>query len=337
MKVKQFLLILLVFTFFSTSGIVHADSNLEEGVSQLANKISSSMLEKRKQKIAIIDFSDLNGNVTALGQFIAEELTTQLFIIAPGKFEFVERRQILKLEQELALGQMGFIAEKGIKKMGQILGVDAVVTGSMTDLGNTVKINARLIGVESAKVFAVASTEIPKTGMVADLIGRHAEAAQASPVNSTAVKPKAKTLAEVKMPFFQNDIFKITVKSLEKTGNTIRLILLYKNISKKNIKTRILYPGRQYNHVQYLIDENGEKYDLKPDEENILYHMYNVGTTDFPPLLTTKVIFTFTTKGEDGGLIYTAVIDHSILQEYFGTGEPDRFQVILKDIPVSKQ
>lgn len=158
--VSASLLLLLIFSIIPA----FAASNLEEGVSQLANQISKSMQEKQKQKIAIIDFSDLNGNVTALGQFMAEELTTQLFIIAPGKFEVVERRQLIKLEEELVLGQVGIIEEKGIKKMGQVLGVDAIVTGSMTDLGNTVKINARLMAVETAKIFAVAATDIKLMG-----------------------------------------------------------------------------------------------------------------------------------------------------------------------------
>jgi TolB-like protein len=151
---------------------------LEDGVKELADQISKSMMEMQGNKIAVIDFSDLNGNVTALGQFMAEELTTQIFNIASGKFEVMERRQLLKLEEELTLGQTGFIEEKSIKKMGQILGVDAIVTGSMTNLDNTIKINARLIGVESAKVFAVASTEISKTGVVAELMGKPAERKQ---------------------------------------------------------------------------------------------------------------------------------------------------------------
>ncbi|MBI4377823.1 MAG: SUMF1/EgtB/PvdO family nonheme iron enzyme [Nitrospinae bacterium] len=162
------------------------------------------MIEKKKQKIAIIDFSDLNGNVTALGQFMAEELTTQLFIIAPGKFEVVKRRQLLKLEEELVLGKVGNIEEKGIKKMGQVFGVDAVVTGSMTDLGNTVKINARVIAVESAKIFAVAATDIPKTGMVADLIEKKVEGRQpvekATTPLTTLTKPtKEKEWAKTEM------------------------------------------------------------------------------------------------------------------------------------------
>ncbi|MDO8446265.1 MAG: hypothetical protein Q7T53_09210 [Deltaproteobacteria bacterium] len=57
------------------------------------------------------------------------------------------------------------------------------MTGSITDLGNTVKVNARLIGVESAKVFAVAATKIPKVGIVEKLM---AKAAASSPVLTTA-------------------------------------------------------------------------------------------------------------------------------------------------------
>ncbi|WP_447972888.1 hypothetical protein [Nitrospira sp. Kam-Ns4a] len=78
-------------------------ADLEEGVKDLAGKITKSMIEKGTRKIAIVDFSDLNGSVTALGQFMAEALTTQLFMLAPGKFEIVERRQLLKLEEELIL------------------------------------------------------------------------------------------------------------------------------------------------------------------------------------------------------------------------------------------
>jgi TolB-like protein len=156
-------------------GLVWAAADLEEGVKDLAEKIVKGMSDKGTRKIAIIDFSDLDARVTALGQFMAEELTAQLFLVAPGKFEVVERRQLLKLEEELALGPAGVIEEKSLKKMGQVLGVEAVVTGSMTDLGSTIKVNARMIAVESAKVFAVAATSIPKTGIVADLASKAVE------------------------------------------------------------------------------------------------------------------------------------------------------------------
>ena len=179
---NRFIITTLCFTALFTSPSFAA-SDLEGGVKDLAEQISKNMTTGNKKKVAIVDFSDLDGNVAALGQFLAEELITQLFMISPGQFEVVERRQLLKLEKELLLSQTGFIEEKSIKQMGQVLGVDAIVTGSITDLGNTVKVNARLIGVESAKVFAVASTNIPKVGTVAELISK---AAASTPVMAPA-------------------------------------------------------------------------------------------------------------------------------------------------------
>ena len=252
-----------------------AASNLEEGVSQLAEQISKNMQEKQKQKIAIIDFSDLNGNVTALGQFMAEELTTQLFIIAPGKFEVVERRQLLKLEEELALGQIGFIEEKGIKKMGQVLGVDAIVTGSMTDLGNTVKVNARLIAVESAKVFAVAATDIPKTGMVADLIAKGVErsgpAAKAPATPSATVQPakqaKVKQTADSWKVDLNRDVgvfeesWNVTLQYVERKKDALIVGIGFRNITKKIMRGDL---SSNYKETTILLDDEvGNEFNLK--------------------------------------------------------------------------
>jgi len=208
-----------------------AAADLEEGVKDLADKITKSMIEKGTHKVAIVDFSDLDGNVTRLGQFMAEELTTQLFLLAPGKFEVVERRQILKLEEELALSQMGVIEEKSLKKMGQVLGVEAVVTGSMTDLGNTVKVNARMIAVESAKVFAVAATSIPKTGIVAELAskaverrsGGSAPAVAASPTPASKPTP-AQTAMQVEV---KNFLF--ALQGCKKAGTQVTCSLMITN------------------------------------------------------------------------------------------------------------
>lgn len=228
-----------------------AAAGLEDGVSQLANQISKSMQEKQGKKIAIIDFPDLNGNVTTLGQFMAEELTTQLFLMAPGKFEVVERRQLLRLQEELALGQTGLIEEKSLKKMGQMLGVDAIVTGSMTDLGSTIKINARLIGVESAKVFAVAATDIPKTGAVADLIAKQAQGnhrTENSPSSSTFPPLKDQT-DEAKEILFQ-------LQSAKLSGKTLITTFVVKNKG----KDRQLCIKLRRDERTRVVDDQGNEY-----------------------------------------------------------------------------
>jgi TolB-like protein len=229
MRRTAFLYLSLVFFILTTCINVHAAASLEDGVNQLADQISKSMLEKQSKKIAIIDFSDLNGNVTALGQFLAEELTTQLFLLAPGKFEVVERRQLLRLQEELALNQKGFIEEKSLKKMGQMLGVDAIVTGSMTDLGNTVKINARLIGVESARVFAVAAADIPKTGPVTNLIAKTAQIQQTT-TKTPAIASSGREVQTRQSEEYKDFFFEL--QSCKNSGHAITCLLLITNKDK---------------------------------------------------------------------------------------------------------
>ncbi len=243
-KVIYFVLI----TMFMQVNLAVAASNLEEGVKQLAEQISKNMQEKQSKKIAIIDFSDLNGNVTALGQFMAEELTTQLFMIAPGKFEVVERRQLLKLVEELSLGQMGLIEEKSLKEMGRVLGVDAIVTGSMTDLGNTVKINSRMIAVESAKVVAVAAAEIQKTGVIADLLKK--QSVQSSPAKTTTSKTVVQKVED------RNFIFELMKLNISGSSVSCELIITRKN------RDRNLYidGGMYYKPSTRMFDDLGNEY-----------------------------------------------------------------------------
>ncbi len=142
------------------------DSKLDELVSQIVTSLS----QNQKTKIAIIEFSDIQGKVTNFGRYLAEELTTRLYLT--GKFEVVERQLLNKILQEHQLSLSGMIDENSAVELGKILGVDAIATGSITDLGSGVKVNARLISTKSGKVFSVASAKIPKDETVKMLLGQ---------------------------------------------------------------------------------------------------------------------------------------------------------------------
>ncbi|WP_221029397.1 FlgO family outer membrane protein [Actomonas aquatica] len=151
---------------------LHAD--FESGIADLATQITTNLEAEGKQRVAVLEFADLNGDVSHFGQFLAEELITQLFVVSPGKFDVVERRQLTQVMAEHKLGATGLLNPDTIKQLGQFLAVDAVVTGSIVDLGNDIKINARLISVETAKIFSVSQVRIPKVGTVADLLAKSA-------------------------------------------------------------------------------------------------------------------------------------------------------------------
>jgi len=165
---------------------LHAAADLDGGVKSLAEQIAKNMQSNNKKKIAVIEFSNLNRGVTEFGQFLAEELITQLFLVNVGKFDVVERQQLQKIIDEHQLGSSGILDGAAMGKIGKLLGVDAIVSGSITDLGNSVKINARLIAVDTGMVFAVAATDIPKVGTVITLMST---LAPSSGTNTKAASP----------------------------------------------------------------------------------------------------------------------------------------------------
>ncbi len=145
-----------------------APPTLDSQLDDLVSQIILSLSQNQKSKIAIIEFSDIQGKVSNLGRYLAEELTTRLYLT--GKFEVVERQLLNKILQEHQLTLSGIIDENSAVELGKILGIDAIATGSITDLGSSVKVNARLISAESGKVFSVASVKIFKDDTIRKLL-----------------------------------------------------------------------------------------------------------------------------------------------------------------------
>ncbi|MEA3475911.1 MAG: FlgO family outer membrane protein [Candidatus Cloacimonadota bacterium] len=144
-------------------------NNLDNSLSDLTTQITNSIAEDGKKKIAVIEFSGLDGNVTQFGKYLAEELITRLF--RTKKFEVVERQLLNKIISEQKLSITGMIDPNSAKELGRILGVDAIVSGTITDLGKSLKVNARIISAETGKVFGVAGTKIVKDETVEKLMG----------------------------------------------------------------------------------------------------------------------------------------------------------------------
>ncbi|MDI6704375.1 MAG: FlgO family outer membrane protein [bacterium] len=172
--------------------------DMDARIDELVGQISNSMIQEKKTKIAVIEFTDLQGNVTNFGRYLAEELITKLF--QTGKFRVIERQLLNKVVEEQKLTLTQLIDPESAKQLGRILGVDAIVSGTITDLVDKLKVNARIIGTETGDVFAVASAAITKDETVVRLM----ETTEARPTvagtkaqTTTYTKPKSTIGEEV--------------------------------------------------------------------------------------------------------------------------------------------
>jgi len=163
-------LMLFVLFFYSMIPVFaqNASADIESGIQNLADQIVENLNANNKKKVAVVEFSNLDGKVTELGKFIAEELITKLF--RTKKFNVVERQLLNKVLKEQGLTLSGLIDPKSAVAIGRILGVDAIATGTITDLVTNIKINARMISTTDGSLFAVADSKVPKDQTVIQLM-----------------------------------------------------------------------------------------------------------------------------------------------------------------------
>lgn len=170
LKTKQFAVsIALLICLGQVAGHAQAQVTLDQRIGELSKQISDGLTENQKQTIAVIEFVDLEGRTTNFGRFVAEELITRLY--QTKKFKVIERQLLNKVVAEQKLSVTGMIDQTSAQKLGKLLGVDAIASGTVTDLGKTLRINARLISTGTGEVFAVAAAEIAKDDSVTALMG----------------------------------------------------------------------------------------------------------------------------------------------------------------------
>ena len=227
---------------------------LENQMSKLTSQIISSFKESNLKKIAIIEFADLNGNVTNLGVFIAEELITRIFMT--NKFDVVERNLLNKILAEQKLGTTGFIDEESAISIGQVLGVEAIVTGSITDLGTQIKVNARLISTKTGSIFSVASVSIPKDDTVRKLIGENI----LKPDNTLAIKSNTETIENPEISLLQTQTkhgVKFELVNCFHTGEFLTVIF---NMTNETPDKQISLYERSASGYVRVIDDRGREF-----------------------------------------------------------------------------
>lgn len=107
----------------------------------------------KKIKVAVLDFqTEGNFEDKDVGKIVAEWLTTGL--VEAGRFEIVERRLLKKIIDEQKIGASGLIDRDSTARLGRVLGVQTVVSGTVIKLDNSVEINARLLNVETGTILA---------------------------------------------------------------------------------------------------------------------------------------------------------------------------------------
>ncbi len=109
--------------------------------------------------VAVLEFSN-NGSegLASLSAGIPDMLTTSL--AASDGLTVVERLNIRKVVSEMTLGASGLVDPATAARIGKVAGADLVVMGSFLDLGRKLRIDAKVVEVETAAIVPGATHKV---------------------------------------------------------------------------------------------------------------------------------------------------------------------------------
>lgn len=161
---------MLVWTGAATAAEVAG--SVDAGLQALAVQIVQKSTAADRTKIAILPFPHADKSCSVLSTYIVDELTLALFTVPNSKLTIVERAQLESLINELKIGAGGLLNPETTKELGKISGVQALTVGTITMIGDTLRINSRLVATDTGETISAAAVNVTKTNAINDLLGQ---------------------------------------------------------------------------------------------------------------------------------------------------------------------
>jgi TolB-like protein len=147
MKFHRIIIILLCFVFCGSAFAQDMDTEL----ANLTEKLATQIQAKEKKKIAVLDFTDLEGGSSELGKYIAEQLNVN-FVMTNRNFSVLDRANLKSILDEHKLTSKGLIDPDNAKKLGLFAGVDALILGTIIPKGDSINLTAKIITTDTAEI-----------------------------------------------------------------------------------------------------------------------------------------------------------------------------------------
>ena len=152
--------------YFMFCGVFFLATNLsaqvyprKKAMETLSRGLIANLHEELKNA-AVINFVNLDGQVSMLGKHIAEEMSTGL--AKWGDFKIVERALINKVIAEQKYALSDFFDLSKAASLGKLVGAQGIVIGTITELEKSFQVNARIIETETGEVLSTSGVEIKK-------------------------------------------------------------------------------------------------------------------------------------------------------------------------------
>ena len=108
--------------------------------------------ETRPLSVAVLNFETSGKQTASLGEDVPNLLTA--FLSMDDNLQLVERAQIKKIVEEMALGKTGIVDPNQAAKIGYLVGARFIVTGRIFVAGDKLFVVSKVMSTETSKVSA---------------------------------------------------------------------------------------------------------------------------------------------------------------------------------------
>lgn len=152
----------------------------------LLASISQAAENSSISHLAVLDLGADAGVDSAQIRTISDRLESEL--ISTGSFKILERRRIQEILTEQGFQQTGACDASNCQvQMGQLLGVDQLVTGSVGRVGDVFTLNTKLISVSTGEI--IRSEVVDVRGNISDLLTQGCRSAARGLAGKLGEKP----------------------------------------------------------------------------------------------------------------------------------------------------
>ena len=167
------------------SGAMALDDAIAEAARRIDNRVETGT------KIAMINFSSPSDRFST---YVLDELTGNL--VDTGNLTVVDRAEVDLIRGEFQFQLSGEVGDSSMQELGQMLGAQSIVSGSLTEVGSDYRLVIRVLNVQSAAVAVQFRTDILNSSRVQSLLQGGRSNRTSGTVTRTTTQPAAQAPAQ---------------------------------------------------------------------------------------------------------------------------------------------
>ena len=185
--IEAFIGLLILISFGCNSAPALSASTSHAGMDlDTAIRETATQMETRIPSGTMVAMVSVASPSTAFSTQVLTRLESA--IVSNGKLVVVDRANLDKVRAEQGFQLSGEVDDESAKSIGKLLGAGAIVTGSLTDLGDVYSLTLKAINMETATVAVSYLADLTKTTRIETLLANRDGAVISSPGGTTTIR-----------------------------------------------------------------------------------------------------------------------------------------------------